>query len=68
MQTSGGAIDIELDFSVEGQALGVLQFIDDSSSDIFDETFEFDRFTFVTGIGTIFVVRIRREEGALCRR
>ena len=61
----GGAIDTDLDLSAEGQALRVLQFIEDSSADIFDEAFELDGGTLVAEVGAALVVRIGRKEGAI---
>jgi hypothetical protein len=42
-----------------------LQFIEDSSSDIFDEALELDGFTFLTEVGAAFIVGVRRKEGAI---
>jgi len=42
-----------------------LQFIEDSSSDIIDEAFELNGFTFLTEIGAAFIVGVRGEEGAI---
>jgi len=63
----GGAIDTDLDLFSEGQALGVLQFIENSSSDIIDEAFELDGLTFLTKVSAAFIARVRRKEGAVCR-
>jgi hypothetical protein len=42
-----------------------LQFIEDSSSDIFDETLELDGLTFFAEVSTALVVRVGRKEGAI---
>jgi len=54
----GGAIDTDLDLFSEGQALGVLQFIENSSSDIIDEAFELDGLTFLTKVSAALVVGV----------
>ena len=64
-EASGGAIDADLDLSAEGQAFGVLQFIEDSSSDIFDKAFEFDGLTLLAEIGVALVVGVGGKEGAI---
>jgi len=64
-ESGGGAIDTDLDFSVEGQALGFLQFIEDSSSDIFDQALELDGLTFLAEVSAALVVRVGRKEGAI---
>lgn len=66
-ETGGGAIDTDLDLSAEGQAFGILQFIEDSPSDIFDEALELDGFTFLTEVSAAFIVGVRRKEGAIGR-
>jgi hypothetical protein len=66
-EASGGAIDTDLDLSAQGQALGVLQFIEDSSSDIFDEALELDGLTLLTEVGAAFVMRVGGKEGTVCR-
>jgi hypothetical protein len=64
-KSRGGAIDTDLDLSAQGQALGVLQFIEDSSSDIFDEALELDGLTLLTKVGAALVMRIGREKSAI---
>jgi len=64
-KSRGGAIDTDLDLSAQGQALGVLQFIEDSSSDIFDEALELDGLTLLTKVGAALVTRIGREKSAI---
>lgn len=66
-ETGRGAIDPDLDLSAEGQALRVLQFIEDFSSDIIDESLELDGFTFFTEIGTALVTRVGGKEGPVRR-
>ena len=66
-ESSGGAIDTDLDLSAEGQAFGILQFIEDSSSDIFDEALELNGFTFLTEVSAAFVMRVGGKEGTVCR-
>ena len=61
----GGTIDTDVDLSAEGEALGFLQFIEDSSADIFDEALELDGGTLVAEVGAALVVRVGREEGAI---
>ena len=61
----GGAIDTDVDLSAEGEALGFLQFIEDSSADIFDEALELDGGTLVAEVGAALVVGVGREEGAI---
>jgi hypothetical protein len=44
-----------------------LQFIEDSSSDIFDEAFEFDGLTLLAEVSAALVMRVRGEEGTVGR-
>ena len=64
-ESGGRAIDSDLDVSAQGHSLGVLQFIEDSSSDVFDEAFKLDGMTFFTEVSAAFIVGVRREEGAI---
>jgi hypothetical protein len=66
-EASGGAIDTNLDLSAEGQALGVLEFIEDSFSDMIDEALELNGFTFITEVSAALVMGVGREKGTVCR-
>ena len=59
-ETSGGAIDTDLDLSAEGDSFGILQFVEDSSANIFDEALELNRMTFITEVSAALVVAVRR--------
>jgi hypothetical protein len=45
--------------------LGVLQLIEDSSSEIFDEALKLNRMALITEVSAAFVVGVRREECAI---
>jgi hypothetical protein len=47
--------------------LGVLQLIEDSSANIFDEALELDGLTLFAEVSTALIVRVGREEGAIGR-
>jgi len=64
-ESSGGAIDTDLDLSAEGQARGFLQFIENSSTNIVDEALELDGVTFLTEVGTALIVGIRGKQSAI---
>ncbi len=64
-EASRGAIDTDLDLSAQGQTVRFLQFIEDSSADIFDQAFEFDGGTLFAEVGAPLVVGVGREEGAI---
>jgi len=59
------AIDTDLDLSAEGHTLGVLQLIEDSSSDIFDEALKLDGMALFAEVGAAFIAGVRGEEGAI---
>ena len=66
-EAGGRAIDTDLDLSAQGHPLGFLQFIEDSSSDVFNEALKLDGMTFLTEVGAAFIAGVRREEGAIGR-
>ena len=66
-EASGRAIDTDLDLSAEGQAVGILQFIEDSSSDIFDEALELKGLTFLTEISAALIMGVGRKECPVSR-
>jgi len=47
--------------------LGVLQLIEDSSANIFDEALELDGLTLFAEVSTALIVRVGREESAIGR-
>jgi hypothetical protein len=66
-ETSGGAIDTDLDLSAEGQALGILHLIEDPSSDIIDEALELHGLTLLTEVSAALVVRVGGKESTVGR-
>ena len=66
-EAGGGAIDSDLDVPAQGDPFGLFEFIEDSSSDVFDEAFKLDGMTLFTEVGAALIVGIRGEEGPIGR-
>jgi hypothetical protein len=45
--------------------LRILEFIEDSSSDVFDEAFELDGVALIAEVSAAFIAGVRRKEGAI---
>jgi len=64
-ESVGGAVDPDFDLSTEGHSLGILEFVEDSSADIFDKALKLDGMTRFTEVGTAFVAGVRGKQGAI---
>ena len=64
-ESGGGAIDANLDVSAQGYSLRFFQFIEDSSSDIFDEALKLNGVALFIEVSAALVAGVRREQCAV---